>query len=108
MSPNPTPRSRKELETQIIAKAKKDEVFRQELLRQPTETICKEMGLKYVPNGPKFRVLEETPDTFYLVLPMKREQAAAVEAGALSDAELETVAGGALAKTTLLKPCEHD
>jgi hypothetical protein len=56
------------LETRVIAKAWQDEEFKQELLKNPTETIMKELGLEYSPDRPRFEVLEETPDILFSFL----------------------------------------
>jgi hypothetical protein len=72
------PLSRKELESAIVTKASHDSAFKQKLLRQPTETILDELGLRYAPENVKFNVLEETPEDLYLVLPMEREQIASL------------------------------
>jgi hypothetical protein len=86
-----TPRNRQELEALIIKKAQQDTGFKQELLNNPTSTIMKELGLEYTPDVARFKVLEETPDTLYLVLPMEQQQIASlVEQGKeLTDDELE-------------------
>lgn len=39
------PLNRRDLEDRIVAKAQADEGFKQELLRNPTDTIVKEIGL---------------------------------------------------------------
>lgn len=56
----------------VIGKAWKDRRFKQQLLADPTTTINAELerqGLPAVPEGVKIRVVEESPDTVYLVLP---------------------------------------
>jgi hypothetical protein len=82
-------KQRKELEAQFIAKAWEDGKFKQELLSNPKATFAKAMGTT-LPETLQIQVLEETPTTYYLVLP---KNAAVSEE--LSDDALEAVAGGA-------------
>jgi hypothetical protein len=85
------PKSRKDLESALILKAWKDDAFRQELLSNPKAAIEKLTGHR-VPDDVQVVVHEETARTFHLCLPAKP----ASETGrALSDVDLETVAGGA-------------
>jgi len=80
---------RKSAESQLIAKAAKDGKFRKELIQNPKAVISQELGIA-LPKDFEVKVLEETPKSFYLVLP-----AASIGAGGeLSDELLETVAGG--------------
>jgi hypothetical protein len=79
--------NRKEMEALLIAKAQADESFRQALLNDPKATIQKEMG-GTLPEGLQVKVVEETGDTLYLVLPAAE--------GELSETDLDDVAGGAL------------
>jgi hypothetical protein len=65
-----TPKTRKDLEAKIIAKAWEDEVFRQELLSNPSKAIAKTLGAKLAENL-EIRVVQETPNNLYLVLPVK-------------------------------------
>jgi len=89
------PGLRRELEEKLIARASHDEQFAAELRRDPRAVIQREltaMGVdRQLPADVTIDVLEETPTTMYLVLPRKRLRAD----GALSDAELERVSGGA-------------
>ncbi|MBN3880132.1 MULTISPECIES: NHLP leader peptide family RiPP precursor [unclassified Nostoc] len=83
---------RQDVETQIIARALKDDSFKQQLLNNPDVAkaeIEKALGQK-VPSDFKVQVLQETQNTAYLVLP-------AVTGGTqgLSDQQLEAVASGA-------------
>jgi hypothetical protein len=71
---DPFPVNRRDLETRIAEKARQDEAFKQELLNKPTETILKELGIEHTPAGLRFHVLEETPESVYLVLPMSHEK----------------------------------
>ncbi len=84
-------KTRQELEQEIVAKAWKDETFKQQLLSNPKETIAKEIGME-PPENVEVRVLEETPNTIYFVIPMKPSEMKAE--GELSEEALESVAGG--------------
>lgn len=80
--------SRKEFEEKLIAKAQADESFRQALLASPKPTLEKELDRSW-PENVEIKVVEETADTLYLVLPAKEFE--------LTDAELEAVSGGIIA-----------
>jgi hypothetical protein len=89
-------RTRRDVELQLIEKAWKDDTFRQALRSDPRGTVEKALGAK-LPAGLKLKVVEETADTFYLVLPAKPDR---VPAGPLTDRLLESVAGGFTAEAT--------
>jgi hypothetical protein len=82
--------TRREVELQLIEKAWKDAAFRQALVTDPREAVESELGAK-LPAGLQVKVLAETADTFYLVLPTNPDRA---PAGQLTDEQLEAVAGG--------------
>jgi hypothetical protein len=69
---------------QIIARAWQDDVFRQRLIASPT-AVFEENGIR-VSNGVTIRVMESTPDTYYVCLPLRPDE--------LSDEMLDQVAGG--------------
>lgn len=75
--------NRKELEENLIFRAWKDVSFKQELLSNPKATLEKE-GIK-LPLNIEVRVVEETPTTLYLVIPINPNQKE------LSDAKLEGI-----------------
>ena len=80
------------IETRIITRAMQDDSFRQQLLGGSVAAkaaIESELGQK-LPEGLEIKVLEETADASYLVLPKT------VSDGELSESDLETVAGGFL------------
>jgi hypothetical protein len=87
-----TPR---ELEAHLIARAWKDEAFKQELLSNPTAVVERELRElspgATLPQYVQIHVLEETPTTRYLVLPPR--PSAVADAAQLSDQELAQVAG---------------
>lgn len=60
--------SEKDLREQVIEKAWTDQEFKKKLLANPESAIEDAFGVK-IPQGYKLKVLEETDDTFYLVLP---------------------------------------
>ena len=80
---------RKEAEARVIAKAWKDPKFRKALIRDPRSVLAKEFGVD-IPADISIKVVEETADSLYLVLPATP---AGVK-GELSDLDLEFVAGG--------------
>jgi hypothetical protein len=84
------PMTRKEIEEKLIIKAWQDDAFKQELLNN-TKSVLQKEGVD-LPEGIQVRVIEETPDTCYLVIPVPPNHQNGEE---LSDAELEAIAGGA-------------
>jgi hypothetical protein len=82
--------SRRAVEARLVEKASRDEPFRQRLIANPHAAIEAELNVR-VPAGVTIEVLEETPRTLYLVLPVR------MSAGEeLTEKELESVAGGRL------------
>ncbi|MBD2131924.1 NHLP leader peptide family natural product precursor [Sphaerospermopsis sp. FACHB-1094] len=82
---------RSEFENQLVIKAYEDEAFRQQLLADPKTIYEQELGTN-IPDSFKIQVVEELPNTIYMVLPRKTEEVGAE--GELSDEALEAVAGG--------------
>ncbi|MEQ9367543.1 MAG: NHLP leader peptide family RiPP precursor [Coleofasciculus chthonoplastes F3-SA18-01] len=66
----PTPKNRQDLAAAIIAQAWENERFRQELLSHPKDAIAKLLGINLAENL-DIRVVQETPQNLYLVLPVK-------------------------------------
>jgi Nitrile hydratase, alpha chain len=83
--------SRAEVERRLIQRSLQDEAFRQRMLADPRAVIEQELGSR-LPESVEVRVVEETADTIYLVLPSASPLG---QGGELSDQELEAVAGGA-------------
>jgi hypothetical protein len=81
---------RAEIERTLVQRSLEDESFRQKLLDDPRGTVEQELGTS-LPEGVEVRVVEESADTIYLVLP---SASPAGEGGELSDEALEAVAGG--------------
>ena len=77
--------TRRDLEAKIVARAWADEGFRQRLKTDPRGMVAEETGIS-VPESVHIEVVEETPETAYLVIPMNRM--------AVSDEELEAASGG--------------
>jgi hypothetical protein len=93
--------AREAFEARLIEKAWKDDAFRRALVRDPRGAVERELGGK-LPAGLQVKVLAETPDTFYLVLPANPDRA---PAGQLTDQQLEAVAGGAWTDPTCAASC---
>ena len=81
---------RKKLEQQLIEKAMKDPGFRKRLLENPKAVIHELTGFE-LPPSLNVIILEEDPQTVYLVLPTVPAQPDETE---LTAKELEMVAGG--------------
>jgi hypothetical protein len=82
---------RQEIERRLIEKSLQDEDFRQRLIEDPKGTVEQELGTR-LREGVEVRVVEETADTIYLVLPSASPLGG--EEGDLSDQDLGAVAGG--------------
>ncbi len=82
-------RGSSDAEHRIMERALKDEEYRKRLIADPTKVIGKEVGTA-LPPGVQFKVLQETADTVYLVLPYLP----AVGAGRVSKSDLQ--GGGAV------------
>lgn len=78
--------TRNELEQKIIERAWKSESFKQQLMRDPRGALEREVEMR-VPEGVNIKILEESPDTLYIVLPMNPD-------AELTEIELDAVAGG--------------
>ena len=96
--------SRRDFELQLIEKAWKEDAFRQALRTDPQGAVEKVLGGK-LPAGIQVKLVEETADTFYLVLPAKPDR---VPAGQLTDQLLEAVAGGftSLSQCSCVSACQ--
>ena len=81
---------------QIIAKAWSDDVYKQKLLNETAATLLGE-GIE-LPVGVELKVLENTPQVTYVVLPQKPSKTE------LSDEDLDGVAGG---KNKSVVPYSH-
>ena len=82
---------RTEAESRIIQRSIEDDAFRQKLIEDPKGALEQELGTR-LPEEVRIVTVEETAETIYLVLPST--PMASGEGGALSDQELESVAGG--------------
>ena len=82
---------RAEWERTIVQRSIEDEDFRQRLLDDPKGTLEQELG-SGLPEGVEVRVVEESTDTIYLVLPSA--SALGDQGSSLSDQELDAVSGG--------------
>ena len=73
------------LQDWIISIAMHDRVFREELLRNPKETLERELGISF-PQEVEIEMHEDTPTTIHLVLPLKPKTGSLME---VSFAEIE-------------------
>ncbi|MEH1770606.1 NHLP leader peptide family RiPP precursor [Nostoc sp.] len=89
MSQQEQAQTRQDIEARIIAKAWKDEAYKQELLSNPRSVIGREFGVEF-PSDVNVQILEENPTSLHFVLPMS-PVAIAQE---LSEEQLEAIAGG--------------
>ncbi|MCL6612917.1 MAG: NHLP leader peptide family RiPP precursor [Peptococcaceae bacterium] len=79
-----TPTTRKDLGAQIIKKAQSDGEFKKALTANPKEALGR-LGVQ-VPAEVEVKVVEESPEVLYLVLP--------ADPGELADEQLDRIAGG--------------
>jgi hypothetical protein len=86
-----SPIFRKDVRDALVREALKDEAFRESLLANPKFAVERALGTT-LPDRLEVVLLRETEDLMYIVLPKEFPSNVAN----LSDAELETVAGGLL------------
>jgi hypothetical protein len=96
--------SRAEMERRLIERSIEDESFRQRLLYDPKGAIEQELETQ-LRESIEVRVVEESADTIYLVLPSASPLEG--EGGELSDQELEAVAGGYSYEDTSATICSY-
>ncbi|MBN1203035.1 MAG: NHLP leader peptide family RiPP precursor [Anaerolineae bacterium] len=82
-------KSRREIERDLVARAMTDLAFRRALMEDPKTSVEAELG-RSLPERVQIKIVEESPETLYLVLPPPPFGSA----GELSDEQLEAVAGG--------------
>ena len=82
---------RAQMEQRLVQRSLEDDAFRQQLLEDPKTAVEEELGTR-LPQEVRVVAVEETADTIYLVLPFSSPVGG--EGGELSDAALESVAGG--------------
>ena len=80
-------KTRRDVEMELVKKARKDAAFREKLIRNPAEAIKQALGIS-VPKGIHVEVLQEKPNKLYIVLPVDPKD---VE---LPDQMLKKAAGG--------------
>jgi hypothetical protein len=80
--------SRGQINDIVATQAAKNPKYRETLMKDPHMVLSKQLGTE-IPKSTKIKVVEETADTVYVVLPY-----VAKEGAELGDADLEKVAGG--------------
>jgi hypothetical protein len=85
--------TRGELLDKIAEQAQGNPEYYAQLMKNPRSLMERQLGTA-IPGNVNIKVLEESADTYYIVLPYAPKDGAE-----LSDADLEKVAGGFLDKT---------
>lgn len=90
MNNQDTTQTRADIESRVIAKAWKDESYKQELLNNPKVVIGKEFDVEF-PDNVTIHVMTEDTNNLYFVIP---NIPADISFQELSEEQLEAVAGG--------------
>lgn len=80
--------TREAITSKIVARCWQDPDFKQRLLGNPKEVLAEAIG-RQIPEHVEVKILEETPNNLYLVLPVPPSTSEE-----LSEEQLEAVAGG--------------
>ena len=80
--------SRGELQDLVAKQAIKNPKYREQLLKDPKMVLSKQLGQE-LPANLRVKAVEETADTYYVVIPHVPKEGAE-----LADSDLEKVAGG--------------
>lgn len=91
------PMSRRDLEEKIVARAWTDDAFRRDFVTDPKAQFEAHLGTK-LPEALRITVHEETPDNLHFVIPVRPKG----NLDELSDDDLEKVAGGVDAFTSVM------
>ena len=99
--------SRKKIETKLIEKALDDAAFREKLTQDPKAAIAQELGIQLPPEI-EVKVVQETPEILYIVLPSQPEGFATGRSGApgsvtVSHAQLTSCDTQDLCRTSVQK-----
>ncbi len=84
--------TRGQLMDKVVEQAQSNPDYYKQLMKDPRALMSRQLGTA-IPSNVTIKVIEETADTFYIVLPHKPKEGAE-----LSDSDLEKVAGGILDK----------
>jgi hypothetical protein len=90
--------TRHDFELYLTRKAWEDPDFREELISDPKAVLERELNAEPLPEDVEVEVLEETPEKYYLIIPMPPEEfmgraLASREFAAISRQELEQAVG---------------
>jgi len=87
-----------EKKAELLKKVLSDAAFKAALLKDPKAEIEKATGVK-LPTGVTVKIVEDTASVVHFVLP----QATLAPAGAMTEADLSKVAGGASLATKIMQ-----
>lgn len=95
--------TRQEFEKQLVLKAWKDPAFKAQLLKDPKAAVQSQLQVMdknfSLPADMTVKVVEENPNTLYIVLPLHPQEA--LQKVEFSDQQLEDAAGGSVTVVTV-------
>lgn len=96
---------RDEFVARIIVRAWKDNAYKKRLLEEPKAILAEELGTT-IPRDVEVRVLEETANTRYIVLPYKRENFLPLSAEELASGEGQPQTCPTVTSVLITSPCD--